>query len=48
MVEKISYKRLVYESVDDKSLTKVASQKFDGKKVSGSNGLSIFIKVSQF
>ena len=32
MVEKISHERLVYESVDDKSLTKVASQNLTEKR----------------
>ena len=37
---KISYERLVYESVNDESLSKARYiSKFDGENVSGTNGL---------
>ena len=39
IIEKISYERRVYESVDDRSHTYVISQKFNGNQNSGTNGL---------
>ena len=41
-MEKISYERCVYESVDDKSLYYAISQYSTGKKASNSNGLINF------
>ena len=40
-MEKISYERRVYESVDDGSLSYAIPQKSTEKKASGSNGLII-------
>ena len=39
-IEKISYERRAYESVDEKSLSWVTSRKTTKKKNSGSKGLS--------
>ena len=43
-MEKISYECSVYESVDDESIAISGYiSKFDGKEVSGSNGLIILL-----
>ena len=43
-MERISYERRVYESVDDEEPILGYISKFDGKKVSGSNGLKYILE----
>ena len=44
--EKISYERRAYESVDDRSLSWAISQKTDGIKVLGCNGLMQVLDIN--